>query len=221
MESVTFDNPLSAGLRIQRSAEPCVVVIFGASGDLTKRKLLPALYSLVQQNLVASGFSIVGTARTQMTHDEFRASTKSALEEFSDHGPVDETEWNSFASGLFYVATDPKDQSSYKNLSDLLQQIDRQRGTSGNRLFYLSTPPSLYIDIIRSLGTAGQNQTDNGGWRRIIIEKPFGRDLESARILNREALAVFQEDQIYRIDHYLGKETVQNIIVLRFSERNL
>ncbi len=217
MESVTFDNPLSAGLRIQRSAEPCVVVIFGASGDLTKRKLLPALYSLVQQNLVASGFSIVGTARTPMTHDEFRASTKSALTEFSEHRPVDETEWNSFASGLFYVATDPKDQGSYKNLSDLLQQIDRQRGTSGNRLFYLSTPPSLYIDIIRSLGAAGQNQADHGGWRRIIIEKPFGRDLESARILNREALAVFQEDQIYRIDHYLGKETVQNIIVLRFS----
>ncbi|HJZ11715.1 MAG TPA: glucose-6-phosphate dehydrogenase [Acidobacteriota bacterium] len=217
MEAVKFKNPLSEGLRIQRSAEPCTVVIFGASGDLTKRKLLPALYSLAQQNLVASGFSIVGTARTAMTHEAFRTATGEALKEFGETGPLDTTVWKNFASGLYYVPTDPGNAQSYGNLSELLDQIDRERGTSGNRLFYLSTPPSLYIDIIRRLGENHQQKDEKGGWRRIIIEKPFGHDLNTARTLNREALSVFSENQIYRIDHYLGKETVQNIMVLRFS----
>src|SRR3990172_2950587 len=139
MELTHFKNPLSEGLRIQRSAEPCTVVIFGASGDLTKRKLLPALYSLAQQNLVASGFSIVGTARTAMTHEAFRTATGEALKEFGETGPLDTTVWKNFASGLYYVPTDPGNAQSYGNLSELLDQIDRERGTSGNRLFYLST----------------------------------------------------------------------------------
>jgi len=212
-----FENPLREGLRLQRAAEPCVVVIFGASGDLTKRKLVPALYSLAQQNLLAGGFSVVGAARTPMTHEAFRAAMREAVNKFSEAGPVDPTVWNNFASGLFYLPIDPRNLESYKTLGELLAQIDRERGTSGNRLFYLSTPPTLYRDIVRLLGAAGLNRSGGGGWTRIIIEKPFGRDLESARALNQEVLDVFTEDQIYRIDHYLGKETVQNIMVLRFA----
>ena len=217
MELAGFENPLREGLRLERTAEPCVTVIFGASGDLTKRKLVPALYSLAKQNLLASGMSIVGSARTPMNHEAFRAAMRDAVNRFSDAGPVDSAVWESFAAGLFYTPTDPKKPESYDNLSQLLTEIDRERGTAGNRLFYISTPPSLYGDIIRLLGATGLNRSSNGGWTRIIIEKPFGHDLQSARALNREVLEVFTEDQVYRIDHYLGKETVQNIMVLRFA----
>lgn len=217
MELAGFENPLREGLRLERTAEPCVTVIFGASGDLTKRKLVPALYSLAKQNLLASGLSIVGSARTPMNHEAFRAAMRDAVNRYSDAGPVDSAVWESFAAGLFYTPTDTKKPESYKKLSELLSEIDRERGTAGNRLFYISTPPSLYGDIIRLLGATGLNRSSNGGWTRIIIEKPFGHDLQSARALNREVLEVFTEDQVYRIDHYLGKETVQNIMVLRFA----
>lgn len=211
-----FTNPLSEGLRLQRSAPPCTVVIFGASGDLTKRKLVPALYSLAEQNLVAPGFSIVGTARSALSHEAFRDNMQQAVQSFGD-AQLNGSLWSNFAKGMFYCPTDPSNPESYKNLIALLNQIDNERGTSGNRLFYLSTPPTLYSDIIRMLGVTGQNRGPDGSWRRVIIEKPFGRDLESARQLNHEALKVFDEDQVYRIDHYLGKETVQNIMVLRFA----
>lgn len=215
METAIFENPLREGLRLERTPESCVAVIFGASGDLTKRKLVPALYSLATQNLLGGGFSIVGTARSPMNHEAFRAAMRDAVTRYSDGGPVDSAVWESFAGGLFYTPTDPNNPESYKNLSELLAEIDRERGTAGNRLFYISTPPSLYSDIIRLLGTTGLNRST--GWTRIIIEKPFGHDLKSARALNAEVLAVFTEDQVYRIDHYLGKETVQNIMVLRFA----
>ncbi|MFQ5990636.1 MAG: glucose-6-phosphate dehydrogenase, partial [Candidatus Methylomirabilales bacterium] len=201
--------------RLERTPEPCVAVIFGASGDLTKRKLVPALYSLATQNLLGGGFSIVGTARTPMNHQAFRAAMRDAVSRYSDAGQIDSAVWESFAGGLFYTPTDPKKPESYKNLSELLAEIDRERGTAGNRLFYISTPPSLYSDIIQLLGTTGLNRST--GWTRIIIEKPFGHDLDSARALNAEVLSVFTEDQVYRIDHYLGKETVQNIMVMRFA----
>ena len=217
MVPTAFENPLGEGLRIERTAPPCVAIIFGASGDLTKRKLVPALYSLAAQNLLASGFSVVGTARTPMNDEAFRAAMRDAISRFSDAGPADGAIWESFAGGLFYTPTDNKKPESYTKLAELLAEIDRKRGTAGNRLFYLSTPPSLYSDIIRLLGAAGLNRSSNGGSTRIIIEKPFGHDLESALALNREVLAVFAEDQVYRIDHYLGKETVQNIMVLRFA----
>lgn len=215
MEATIFENPLREGMRLERTAEPCVAVIFGASGDLTKRKLVPALYSLATQNLLASGFSVVGTARTPMNHEAFRAAMRDAVNRFSDDGPIDSTVWDSFATGLFYTPTDPKKPESYKKLTELLDEIDGERGTSGNYLFYISTPPSLYGDIIRFLGAAGLNRSK--GWTRIIIEKPFGYDLESAKALNRDVLEVFTEEQVFRIDHYLGKETVQNIMVLRFA----
>lgn len=210
-------NPLSEGLRIQRSAPPCIIVIFGASGDLTKRKLVPALYHLAQQNLLASGFTIVGTARTPMTHEEFRKAMKEAIDEFADEEPVDAAFWESFATGIFYYPVDYNDPKGYQKLSESLHQLDGERGTAGNRLFYLSTPPTLYVPIVHMLAASGQNQSSDSGWRRIIIEKPFGHDLESAKELNREVLSVFREEQVYRIDHYLGKETVQNIMVLRFA----
>jgi len=215
MEAPIFENPLREGLRLERIPEPCVAVIFGASGDLTKRKLVPALYSLATQNLLPSGFSVIGSARTAMDHEAFRAAMHDAVNRYAGAGPVDPAVWHGFAAGLFYAPTDLKKPESYQKLSELLEEIDRDRGTAGRRLFYLATPPSLYTDIIRLIGATGLHRS--AGWTRIVIEKPFGHDLDSARALNREVLKVFAEDQIYRIDHYLGKETVQNIIVLRFA----
>ena len=212
---MTFENPLHETLRFTRPPEPCVVVIFGASGDLTKRKLIPALYSLARQNLLPAEFSIVGTARTRMSHDTFREKMWDAISRFSHTGGEDRTIWEGFSAGLFYQPTDVGDRESFRTLGKLLSEIDQKRGTRGNRFFYLSTPPSLYTPIIQLLGQFGLNHSP--GWARIIIEKPFGHDLESMRQLNRQALEVFTEDQLYRIDHYLGKETVQNIIVLRFA----
>lgn len=217
MDTSVFDNPLRTGLRFERAAEPCAIVIFGASGDLTKRKLVPALYSLATQNLLAGGVSVLGTGRTPLTHEAFRSEMREAVNQFSETASLDTALWESFAAGLFYTPTDTKKPETYETLKDSLANIDRERGSAGNRLFYLSTPPSLYSDIIRLLGATGLNSTPGGGWIRIIIEKPFGHDLQSARALNREVLEVFAEDQVYRIDHYLGKETVQNIMVLRFA----
>src|SRR6185436_1890269 len=210
-------NPLREGLRLERSADPCVVVIFGASGDLTKRKLVPALYRLTQERLLPAEFAIVGFARSPMSHDEFRAKMKDAIVTYSEAKSVDEAVWASFAQGLFYLEGDIKNADSYKQMSELLDQIDRDRGTAGNRLLYLSTSPSLYGEAIKQIGDAGLAQPKESSWTRIIIEKPFGHDLESAKQLNREVAAVFDEEQVYRIDHYLGKETVQNLLVFRFA----
>ncbi len=210
-----IENPLREGLRLERTPEPCTIVIFGASGDLTKRKLVPSLYSLTQQSLLAGGFSIVGAARTPMSSEDFRARMKEAVHEFLGEGQVDGSVWEQCAAGMFYTPTDVEDEESFKRLSELLSQMDQKRGTSGNRLFYFSTPPTLYAPLIRRLGSVGLNQSS--GWTRVIIEKPFGQDLESMQALNKQVLEVFREDQVYRIDHYLGKETVQNILVLRFA----
>jgi glucose-6-phosphate 1-dehydrogenase len=210
-------NPLREGVRLERTADPCIVVIFGASGDLTKRKLLPALYRLTQERLLPAEFAIVGVARSEMNHDEFRNRMKEAVSSFSEAKRVDETVWNSFARGIFYMSGNVYDLNSYRQLGQLLSQIDQNRGTAGNRVFYLSTAPEHYSPAIRNLGAAGLAKPREGSWTRIIIEKPFGRDLESARKLNQEVAAVFDEDQVYRIDHYLGKETVQNLLVFRFA----
>ncbi|MEE8160747.1 MAG: glucose-6-phosphate dehydrogenase [Acidobacteriota bacterium] len=209
-----FENPLREGLRLERTPEPCTVVIFGASGDLTQRKLLPALYNLARQNLLPSGFSIVGTGRTAMTDKEFRGRMKRAVQQFGNSN-FDSRIWEAFTSGIFYHPSDPGDKGSFESLSYHLSQVDQQRRTSGNRLFYLSTPPTLYTPITQMLSAVNLNRSH--GWVHIIVEKPFGQDLESMQSLNRQMLEVFTEDQIYRIDHYLGKETVQNIVVLRFA----
>jgi glucose-6-phosphate 1-dehydrogenase len=198
-------------------AEPCVVVIFGASGDLTKRKLVPALYRLTQEKLLPAEFAIVGFSRTPKSHDQFRADMRKAVETYSASASVDEEVWHSFAQGIFYTAGDINDPAAYKRMSELLEQIDRERGTAGNRVFYLSVAPDLYGEAISQLGEAGLARPGDGSWARIIIEKPFGSDLESAIKLNQQAASVFDEEQIYRIDHYLGKETVQNLLVFRFA----
>jgi glucose-6-phosphate 1-dehydrogenase len=216
-EAAVMENPLRAGIRLERTAEPCVIVIFGASGDLTKRKLVPALYRLVQERLLPAEFAIVGLARTEMTTEEFRARMKEAVVEFSEAKSVDEEVWNSFAQGIHYLTADINNPEDYNKLSDILAQVDQERGTQGNRLFYLSVAPKFYGEAVKQLGEHNLAKPLDKGWVRVIVEKPFGTDLESAKGLNRELLEYLDESQIYRIDHYLGKETVQNLLVFRFA----
>jgi glucose-6-phosphate 1-dehydrogenase len=212
----TLENPLRAGLRLERAAEPCAVVIFGASGDLAKRKLMPALYRLTQERLLPAEFAVVGLGRTQWTDEEFRARMRESVAEFSDAGRVDEEAWQSFARGLRYLPSDIRNAEDYRRLGALLEEVDRERGTQGNRLFYLSVAPEFYAEAVGQLGEAGLARPTKG-WVRVIVEKPFGTSLDSARELNRKIRAHLDERQIYRIDHYLGKETVQNLLVFRFA----
>jgi len=200
------------------TAEPCTVVLFGASGDLAKRKVIPAMFDLAQNDCLGERYAIVGFARTPMTDDSFRATIGEAAKTISEVGPIEPSKWGAFASNLYYSAGEYGDQNSYAQLARRLAEIDAQKQLGGNRLFYLSTPPEVYPDIVEQLGRAGlaRPATPNS-WVRIIIEKPFGRDLASARELNKIVLNVFEEKQVYRIDHYLGKDTVQNLLVLRFS----
>ncbi len=193
------------------------MVIFGATGDLTRRKLVPALYNLARDRLLPSGFSVVGFARREWSHQQFREEMLAGVNEFSRSRPVTQEVWSDFAQGLFYAQGDFGDVDAYARLARLLKSVEAERGTGGNHLYYLATPPNRYPEIICELGRAGLSGSARAPWSRIIIEKPFGHDLESARELNRTALGVFTEEQIYRIDHYLGKETVQNILVMRFA----
>ncbi len=213
---VEAPNPLREGLRIKPSAEPCVMVIFGATGDLTHRKLLPALYNLALEHPLPAGFSVIGFARRPYNDDIFREQALESINQYSRQKPVNPQVWDSFASGIYYLQSDFHNPEGYGRLNTLLNKLDQERGTSGNRIFYLSTPPSQYPEIIQNLGAAGLNK-NRKGWTRIIIEKPFGHDLTSAIELNRQVAKVFREDQVYRIDHYLGKETVQNILVFRLA----
>ncbi|MEE8369437.1 MAG: glucose-6-phosphate dehydrogenase, partial [Dehalococcoidia bacterium] len=209
---------LSETLRLERAVDPCAMVIFGASGDLTRRMLLPALYDLALDQLLPPRFAVVGFARTELSDEEFRDQAYKAVKEYSRR-PVDEAVWESFAKGLYYVAGDYNKEESYRRLAATLDRLKLERGTAGNHLYYLAVPPSTYPLIIQQLGDGDLVGTheDTHAWTRIIVEKPFGRDLESARALNRQIHSVFREGQVYRIDHYLGKETVQNILVFRFA----
>ena len=215
--TITNENPLRQGIRLERTAEPCTVIIFGASGDLTKRKLVPALYRLAQQRLLPAEFAILGFARSPMSDDDFREKMKDAVVTYGEAKSVDETVWQSFSQGIFYISGDINDPTCYREMSKRLDRIDAERGTAGNRVFYLSTSPNLYSEAIEQLGGAELARPKAGGWVRVIIEKPFGHDLTSARQLNEDVAKVFDEDQVYRIDHYLGKETVQNLLVFRFA----
>jgi glucose-6-phosphate 1-dehydrogenase len=226
-ETVTTSNPLWSGLRLERTPEPVIMVIFGATGDLTHRKLLPALYNLGLEHPLPAGFSVVGFARRPWSDEDFRREALESINTFSRTGKVNPTLWTSFSQGLFYCQGNFDDFEAYQHLAQMLDRLDKERGTCGNRIFYLATPPKYYPEIIKNLGKAGLNRGgeiahENGsgkhrGWVRIIIEKPFGHDLTTARALNREVSRVFKEEQVYRIDHYLGKETVQNILVFRFA----
>ena len=211
------ENPLRSGLRLGRTPEPCTMVIFGASGDLTSRKLVPALYNLARERRIPGGFSVVGFARRDWDDSFFRQTLLDGLNANSRSGKAEHPLWDSFADGIFYHQASFDEGEGYSRLKERLDAIDRERGTGGNRVFYLATPPESYPLIIQQLGAHGLAQSSGGGWTRIIIEKPFGHDLESARDLNAQVLSVFDESQVYRIDHYLGKETVQNLMVFRFA----
>ena len=192
------------------------MVIFGAAGDLTKRKLIPALYNLKKENLLSDNFAVIGLARAEMNDDEFRRRLGDDMKEFATEEVEAET-WDWLAERLHYLSGDFEDDQTFAQLKTTVEKLDHQRETTGNVLFYLATAPQYFAPVIRRLGTAELTVQKEGCWRRVIIEKPFGSDLESARQLNREILHVLDEEQIYRIDHYLGKETVQNILVFRFS----
>jgi len=199
-------------------AEPCTVVLFGASGDLAKRKVIPAMYDLAIHKALGPRYAIIGFARTAMTDDSFRATIGDAAKTISEVGPIDPQQWNEFASNLFYSPGDYGKPESYAALAKRLKEIAEEKQLGGNVLFYVSTPPEVYPDIVEQIGKAGLNKPSSPeSWVRIIIEKPFGRDLASARDLNRKVHCVFDEHQVYRIDHYLGKDTVQNLLVLRFG----
>ncbi len=208
-------NPFQDPLRFERRVPPCAIVIFGANGDLAQRKLLPALYRLAYERRFPPGVAILGNSRTAMTDDQFRAKMRDAVEKFLEDSPFDADLWDSFVQGLFYVAGDIADPAMYVTIRERLGQIATERQTGGNVLYYLSTQPSHYIPVIENLGAAGLHE--NAGWTRIVIEKPFGHDLASANVLHDSVKAVFPEAAVYRIDHYLGKETVQNILAFRFG----
>ncbi|MFN2529852.1 MAG: glucose-6-phosphate dehydrogenase [Pyrinomonadaceae bacterium] len=213
--NAALDNPLRAGMRMERSAEPCAIVIFGATGDLTKRKLLPAVFHLAQQQLIPPQFAIIGVARQPFDDEAFRARMRDALAEFGEE-EIDEQAWQKFATAISYVPGDFSDAATYEALKKKLQDVEEERHTQGNRVYYLATAPDLFSIIAQQLGEAQLAQPDNG-WARLIVEKPFGHDAQSAKTLNNELASVFKEQQIFRIDHYLGKETVQNLLVLRFA----
>jgi glucose-6-phosphate 1-dehydrogenase len=199
--------------------ESCVLVIFGASGDLTRRKLVPALWSMFQSRVLPEPFAVVGVGRSEMSHEQFRARMREAIADFARVQPPSQRVWDRFSQALFYHVGDTDDAALYDGLGREIAKIERERGTGGNRLFYLATPPSIYSTIVTRLGAANLSRPPDGssGWVRIIIEKPFGRDLASSRSLNQVVTSVFAEEQVYRIDHYLGKETVQNILVFRWA----
>jgi glucose-6-phosphate 1-dehydrogenase len=196
-------------------ADPCIMVIFGAAGDLTKRLLMPALYNLARSKLLAKEFAIVGFARAQISTEDFRAKLSQEIQNFVPD--LDPETWDDLVQRIHFVTGNFDDATAYQRLCDQLKDLDQQqRGTHGNYLFYLATASSFFSKIVEQLGAIGLAQ-EAAGWRRVVIEKPFGHDLESAQMLNRDLAQVLQEDQIYRIDHYLGKETVQNILMFRFG----
>ncbi|MDQ6625372.1 MAG: glucose-6-phosphate dehydrogenase [Verrucomicrobiota bacterium] len=209
-------NPLREGITTRTVPEPCTVVIFGATGDLTHRKLVPALYNIAADGELPPGLAVVGFARRPKTDDEFRTELEEAARKHSRQGVRDEV-WKNFAGSVFYHQSEFADAEGYKRLAERLTQLDQERHTGGNRLFYLAAAPDQFEPILQNLKAAGLNKGGEGGWARVIVEKPFGTDLASARELNCVVEDAFSERDTYRIDHFLGKETAQNILVLRFA----
>ncbi len=209
-----LENPLRVGLQQDRIPEPQILIIFGASGDLTQRKLVPALYQMKLERKLPPELTIVGVARREWSHDYFREQMRTGVEEFGG-GLQSEDLWNDFAKGIFYCPGNIDKPEDYQKLKELLSQLDEERGTRGNRVFYLSVAPRYFGEATQQLGAAGMLADPKK--HRLVIEKPFGRDLSSAQVLNKIVRQVCPEEQIYRIDHYLGKETVQNLMVFRFA----
>ncbi len=216
MSIIIQPNPVHLSTPESLKAEPCVLVIFGASGDLTKRKLVPALFDLAHDGSLPPDVTVLGIGQDQMSEEEFREQMRMGVGDAPQAGGVPQEEWAAFATRLSYTTGDLKDPATYRDISERLEKMKRQDGASANHLFYCATPPSLAPSIVEGLGHAGL-AAEQHGWARIIIEKPFGRDRDSANALNDTIAAVFREHQVFRIDHYLGKETVQNILVFRFG----
>jgi glucose-6-phosphate 1-dehydrogenase len=208
-------NPLGDELRGSRTAKPCSLVIFGATGDLTKRKLVPSLMGLAKDGLLPPGFAVVGFARRPWTDESFRTELADGVRSFGRSETS--TCFDALADAFTFHQSDFGEQAGYESLRHKLELIDRQRGTAGNRIFYLATPPSSYSAILQNLAATGLSTERDGKFARVIVEKPFGRDIATAVALNEQVRAAFHERQVFRIDHYLGKETVQNILALRFA----
>ena len=211
--ATTQENPLLEGLQLRRTPDPCALVIFGASGDLTQKKLFPALYSLAFRRLLPQGFAVVGVARTEETDDDFKERMKEAVQQHGRDEFRDDV-WETLADGMRYIATDFADEHGEEELEQTLTELDSQRELQGNRVFYLAIPPSVFPTVV---GALGRHRSERKGWTRLVVEKPFGHDLESARELTAVIHEHFTEDEVFRIDHYLGKETVQNMLALRFA----
>jgi glucose-6-phosphate 1-dehydrogenase len=200
----------------QKKPDPCTFVIFGVTGDLTHRLVIPALYNLAATDLLPDNFCVVGIARNAMSNDDLRDSLMKGLRQFATRS-VDEAIARKLLECVTCIEADPKDPASFDRMRDQIEKLEAARKNGGNRLFYLATPPNAFAPISRELGRTGLLREEKNAWRRLVVEKPFGTDLASARALNAELLKIVDEHQIYRIDHYLGKETVQNILVLRFA----
>ncbi len=205
-------NPLAEGLHLRRRPDGCILVIFGASGDLTSKKLMPALYSLAVRQLLPERFGIVGAARSEESDDEFRERMKQAVQEHS-RDEFDQDVWDRLAAGMYYITLDFADDRGEDELRDTLSKLDEEHGTGGNRVYYFAVPPNAIATIVDEIAARRGAE----GWIRLIIEKPFGHDLQSARDLNARLQEHFAESEVFRIDHYLGKETVQNMLALRFA----
>ncbi len=212
MQSSETENPLAEGLELRRRPEPCVLAIFGASGDLTRRKIFPALYALAFRDLLPEQFAVVGIARTEQATEDFVAAMEAAVREFARDEFRSEI-WNRLATRTRYLASEFADEEGEDRVARCLTELDGQHGTRGNRVYYLAVPPGAMPKLVEELG----ERRTTTGWTRLIIEKPFGRDLQSARELNELLGRNFTEDEVFRIDHYLGKDTVQNLLALRFA----
>ena len=212
LEAFDEANPLLEGLTARRTPDPCSIVIFGALGDLSHRKLLPGLYALAHNGLLPDSFAVLGVGRRELPDESFREQMRAAVEE---HGRLDfdEDVWRELAKGMRYVAADSVEEASGGPITDTLARLEAERGTQGNRVFYLAVPPAAMAGVVGGIAT----WPSTAGWRRLIVEKPFGHDLASAHALNAHILERFPEREVFRIDHYLGKETVQNLAVLRFA----
>src|SRR6266849_7384924 len=202
--------------KTSHTAPPCIMVIFGAAGDLTKRKLIPALYNLKKGNLLPDNFAVIGVARAVLDDQEFRRRLRDDMREFATE-EVESQTWDWLAERLYYLSGDFNDEQTFVQLTEMLGKADRERNTEENYFFYLATAPQYFAPVVQRLGAADLTNQQDDHFRRVVIEKPFGSDLESAKQLNRDIKQVLNEEQIYRIDHYLGKETVQNILVFRFG----
>jgi glucose-6-phosphate 1-dehydrogenase len=215
------DNPFKKGLKHALSIEPCVVVIFGVTGDLAHRKLVPALYNLSVDGLLPANFNLIGFARRDYSDESFRAEFKDSVAKFSRRKPIDESLWREFSKHSFYHRSAFDDRKGYESLKDRLDELDKAAGIKANRVFYFATSPDYFATVAEQLKAVGlldaDNSADGHQRARVVIEKPFGHDLESAKVLNQKLSTCMREDQIFRIDHYLGKETVQNLLVFRFA----